>query len=89
MGDSETYWLNVTNIALGAIVLVCILAVALGVVYDLIARRRAKARASAALDREVRELVAGYQLDPHVFDVPGLGPTMADGGEVRNPEDPR
>jgi hypothetical protein len=87
MGDPETYWLNFTNIALGVVVLVCVLAVALGVVYDLICRGRARARADADLDRELRELVASYQGDPHMLDVRGLGITMADGGEERKPED--
>jgi hypothetical protein len=31
------------------------------------------------LDREVSDLVSSY--GGHVFDVPGLGLTMADGGE--------
>ena len=87
MGDPETIWLNLTNAALGVVVLACLLAVALGVVKELVARRRARARASAELDREMKELVASYQNDPHILDVPGLGVTMADGGEVRKPED--
>ncbi len=89
MGDPDTFWLNFTNIALGAVVLVCVLAVALGVVYDLVQRRRARVRADTELDRELRDLVAGFQSDPRMFQSPDLGTTMADGGEIRNPEDPK
>ena len=78
MTDPSTYWLNFMNIALGAIVLICLGAVAFGVVQELAARRR-KAAKLAALDREVTDLVASY--DGHAFDLPGLGMTMADGGE--------
>ncbi len=85
MGDPETLWLSLTNAALGVVVLACLLAVALGVVKELVARRRA----SAKLDREMKELVASFQSDPHILDVPGLGLTIADGGEVRKPEDPK
>lgn len=88
MGDPDTFWLNLTNAALGVVVLVCLLAVALGVVKALVSRRRARARASAELDREMKELVASFQSGPHVLNVPGLGMTMADGGEVNKPEDP-
>jgi hypothetical protein len=80
--DPQTYWLNLTNAALGLVVVICIAAVAIGVVQELYARRKK----AGALDREVRELVAGYQ-DGHAFDLPGLGLTMADGGEPIDPKD--
>jgi len=82
MSDS-TYWLTFMNIALGAIVLICCGAVAFGVVQELAARRK-KAAKLAALDREVAELVASY--DGHAFNLPGLGLTMADGGEEHREE---
>lgn len=88
MGDPDTFWLNLTNAALGVVVLACLLAVALGVVKELVSRHRARARASMELDREMKALVASFQSDPHILNVPGLGVTMADGGEVRKPEDP-
>ncbi len=84
MGDSETLWLNLTNAALGVVVVACLLAVALGVIKELFARRKA----NVELDREMKELVASFHSDPHMLDVPGLGVTMTDGGEVRKPEDP-
>jgi len=78
MSDPATYWLNFTNIALGVLVLVACAAVVIGVVQELAARRR-KAAGLSKLDREVADLVASY--DGHAFNVPGLGLTMADGGE--------
>ena len=78
MSDPSTYWLNITNIALGVMVLVCCIAVACGVVQELAAKRK-KSSAMSKLDREVSDLVASY--DGHAFHVPGLGLTMADGGE--------
>jgi hypothetical protein len=80
MNDPSTYWLTVTNVALGAVVLVCCVAVVVGIVQEFVARRK-KARAMSALDREVTDLVASYQ-DGHTFHVPSLGVTMADGGEA-------
>jgi hypothetical protein len=80
MSDPSAYWLNFMNIALGAIVLICLGAVAFGVMQELAARRK-KAAKLAALDREVADLVASY--DGHAFDLPGLGITMADGGDER------
>jgi hypothetical protein len=78
MTDPSTYWLNIMNIALGVLVLIACLAVAFGVVQELAARRK-KAGALSKLDSEVSSLVSAY--DGHAFNVPGLGLTMADGGE--------
>jgi hypothetical protein len=78
MNDPATYWLNFTNIALLVLVVICCGAVAFGVVQELAARRK-KAVSVSKLDREVSDLVASY--DGHAFQVPGLGLTMADGGE--------
>ncbi len=80
MSDPSAYWLNFMNIALGLIVLICCGAVAFGVLQEFAARRK-KAAKLAALDGEVADLVASY--DGHAFNVPGLGLTMADGGEER------
>jgi hypothetical protein len=78
MTDPSTYWLNIMNIALGVLVLAACLAVAFGVVQELTARRK-KAGALSKLDHEVSGLVSAF--DGHAFNVPGLGLTMADGGE--------
>jgi hypothetical protein len=84
MSDPSTYWLTFTNAALGVVVLVCLIAVAVGIWQELAARRK-KAAEMSKLDREVADLVASY--DGHVFNVPGLGVTMADGGEELGKKD--
>lgn len=78
MSDPSTYWLTVTNVVLGAVVLICCVAVAIGIFQEVAARRK-KAAAMSKLDREVADLVSEY--GGHAFQVPGLGVTMADGGE--------
>lgn len=67
--DSEVFWLNVTNIALGVATLVFIVAVATVVVQAVWKRLRMRA--------ELRE-EAG-----HTLYVDDLGLTMADGGKKR------
>jgi len=79
MNDPSTYWLTITNIALGAVTLICIVAVGIGVVQELAARAKKRA-ALSKLDKEVSDLVASFS-DGHAFDSPSLGITMADGGE--------
>jgi hypothetical protein len=83
LSDPSTYWLNVTNIGLGIVTLLCCAAVAFGVVQELAARRKKRA-AMSKLDGEVADLMAGF--DGHAFHIPGLGVTMADGGEPVKPE---
>ena len=79
MSDPSTLWLTITNIALGVVVLICCVAVAIGVFQEIMAKRR-KVAAMSKLDREVSDLVASFQ-DGHAFHLPTLGVTMADGGE--------
>jgi hypothetical protein len=79
MNDPSTYWLTITNIALGLVTLICIVAVGIGVLQELAARAKKRA-ALSKLDAEVADLVASYS-DGHAFDIPSLGVTMADGGE--------
>jgi len=74
------------NIGLGIVVLICCAAVAFGVVQELAARRKKRALTSD-LDREVSDLLLTY--DGHAFDVPGLGVTMADGGEKLDKKEER
>jgi len=78
LNDPSTYWLNIMNVALGVVVVVCIAIVAFGVMQEVAARRRKRAVA-AGIDREVSDLIAAY--DGHAFRSPELGLTMADGGE--------
>lgn len=63
--DPQTLWLNVTNLALGVVTLLCVLAVGWGVVTEVLARVRKPATAD----------------DGHAFWNPDLGWTMADGGK--------
>ena len=78
MNDPSATWLNIMNVALGLVVLICCGAVALGIFQELAAKRKKRAAASQ-LDREFNELMGAY--GGHAFNVPGLGVTMADGGE--------
>jgi hypothetical protein len=86
VSDPSTYWLTITNIGLGVVVLICAIAVGIGILQEVAAKRR-KRLEMARLDKEVADLVASYG-DGHAFDVPGLGITMADGGEKldKNPD---
>jgi len=85
MSDPSTYWLTITNVALGVVTLVCCIAVAVGVVQEVMARRR-KAASLSQLDREVSDLVSSFG-DGHAFQIPNLGVTMADGGEEMGKKD--
>jgi len=85
MNDPSTYWLTFTNAALGIVVLICCAAVAVGVIQEIVAKRK-KASAMSNLDREVNDLVNAYQ-DGHAFHLPELGMTMADGGQVSGSKD--
>ena len=84
MNDPSTYWLNFTNAALGIVTLLCCLAIGVGVLQEIAARRKKRASLSA-LDREVSDLFA----DGHAFQTPGLGLTMADGGEELDKKEER
>ncbi len=76
--EAQMAWLNFTNIALGLVVLVCLVAVSLSVVQAVIERQRKRATAIDEVERDMRVMMHG---DGHTFAVPGLGVTMADGGE--------
>lgn len=69
--DPQTLWLNVTNLALGVVSLLCILAVGWGAATEVFARVRKQAPAA----------------DDHAFAVPQLGWTMADGGKKLDDDD--
>lgn len=66
MTPAEVFELNLVNAALGLATLICIAAVAWGVVSEIAVRLRARASAFA---------------DSHTFALPEVGLTMADGGE--------
>lgn len=78
--EAELFWLNATNIALGAVVLVCAVILGGAIVQSVLQRWRAMRE----IDRDLHGLER--QSGPHAFEVPGLGLTMADGGEpVQDP----
>lgn len=66
--DPETVWINLTNLALGIVTLLCVLAVGWGVLAEVFARLKVR-------------WAQMPEVDDHAFDVPGLGLTMADGGK--------
>jgi hypothetical protein len=66
LNDPNTFWLNVTNIALGLVTLICCAVVGYGVLQEVLVRYRH------------RKLV---EADDHAFLATDLGLTMADGGE--------
>ena len=68
IGDPKMLWLNITNITLGLVTLVCWLVVGYGIVQEVHARKRKSKNTPAAPD-------------DHAFLNPGIGITMADGGE--------
>jgi len=74
--DPQTHWLTITNLVLGGVVAVCVLIMAGGVAHEIIARVRKRRRYAAEIDHDMQLLN-----DDHAFTVPGLGITMADGGE--------
>jgi hypothetical protein len=84
---SETYWLSATNLALGVVVLICVLVVAATVAREVTVRMRRRAQLSDELDGDMRRLVEEF--DDRAFLDPQLGITMADGGEKIDPKDPK
>ena len=81
-GDPQTIWLNLTNLGLGIVVLVCVGVVAYGVARDLLARKATVPQAE--VDRVLDRMFGEKQLS-HSFHTPELGWTMADGGEPEQP----
>ena len=68
ISDPKMLWLNIANIALGILTLVCWVLVGYRLVQEVLERKR------KSKNKPVTS-------DDHTFLVPGLGVTMADGGE--------
>jgi hypothetical protein len=88
-GENWTFWLNMTNFALGMVTVVALILVFTSVGWDLLVRRVHTARKPSGLDLstldgELRAMLQGS----HSMYEPGLGLTMADGGEKIEPEKP-
>ena len=67
LGDPKALWLNITNIALGLVTLICILVAGTALFQEISVR--------------MRKRVAVPMEDDHALFHPDLGLTMADGGE--------
>jgi hypothetical protein len=64
--DPNTFWLNVTDIVLGAVTLFCALLVGRAILHEVLGRLGSRIQA---------------RQDSHSMMMPELGLTMADGGE--------
>ena len=78
--DPDSTWLNIANIVLGVVVVLCVVVMLGGIAHEFISRARNRRRIDAELDHDMRHLN-----DDHAFHSPNLGITMADGGEKRKP----
>lgn len=78
-GENWTMWLNITNFALGIVTVVALLVVFSAVGWDLLVRKTGRAPQVDLrnIDADLKALLHGS----HSLSVPGLGLTMADGGE--------
>lgn len=83
MANDWTFWLQVMNLALVAVTVLAALVVTGAVGWELWIRREHRARATDSLE----ELWAMPRVDLHTLSVPGLGLTMADGGEKVEPSE--
>lgn len=89
-GENWTFWLNMTNLALGIITILALLLVFGAVGWDLLVRTLHKVHAPKSaypsdIDAELQAMLHGGS---HSLSVPGLGLTMADGGERVDPTEP-
>ena len=86
--DVQTLGLNVANIGLGVATAFCFAALGYGLAGDWREhrRRRAAGREMARAPREPWQEIGRHGIaDGRSFHVPGLGWTMADGGELITP----
>jgi hypothetical protein len=78
-GQDWTFWLNMTNLALGVVTLLALLLVFGAFMWEIAPKWRRK---KVAFEEELR---ARWQSPSHSLAVPELGLTMADGGEELKP----
>ena len=86
-GENWTFWLNMTNFALGIVTLLALVVVFGAVGWDLLVLKVRNARKVGSMDlskfdEDLRAMLHGGS---HSLSVPGLGLTMADGGERVEP----
>lgn len=83
-GDNWTFWLNMMNLALGIVTMLALVVVFGAVVWELVARWVRKAREMHRIEAEQGAMLHSGS---HSTSVPGLGRTMADGGERIEPSE--
>jgi len=79
-----TFWLMMTNYALALITAAAVLLVAGAVGWEFILKRAERKGKIESVDAE---WISMLQAGPHGLSVPGLGFTMADGGEKVEPSE--
>jgi hypothetical protein len=80
-GESWTFWLMMMNYALGVITLLALVLVVGAVGGELLGKRARMMHEIETMDAELQAMFA----ESHRLTVPGLGLTMADGGEKIGP----
>ncbi len=72
-----TFWLMMTNYALALVTVIAVVLVAGAVSWDLIVKKAHHVHTIESVEADWEHMLRS----PHSFSVPGLGLTMADGGE--------
>ena len=85
-GENWEFWLNMTNFALGLITFAAVLVVAGAVGWELFERKARRTQPVETRDAEAKAILKSAS-DAQF--VPGLGLTMADGGERIQPSGPQ
>jgi len=86
VGENWEFWLNMTNIALGVVIILALVLVFGTAARELWARWAHQARATSTVDAKLRMKLHAAS---HSLSVPELGLTMADGGERVEPSEPQ
>ena len=81
--ETWVYWLNITNLVLGIVVILAALVVGYGLVWEFVLRHKRARRAAANVDVEFQKMLQDEF--SHSLPVPELGFTMADGGDMLKP----
>jgi hypothetical protein len=81
--ENWVFWLNITNLVLGIVVILAAVAVGYGLVWEFVLRHKKAHRAAANVDVEFQKMLQDEF--SHSLPVPELGFTMADGGDILNP----
>jgi hypothetical protein len=80
LSQDWTFWLMMTNYALALVTVLAVILVVGAVSWDVIVKRVRRVHTIETVHADWETLLRS----PHSFDVPGLGLTMADGGEKLN-----